>query len=167
MSKHDQLQAAAFQWTQNTFPQFRNLIFAARSEVIRYPGETEKQFLARLGHLKSIGHRKGILDLHIDFPEIEGIRGAPFEFDAKIKPDYLKPEQHERIASLERCGGGGFAFHSFEEYQDQFYGALAKVYGRGWSTMVMVQVLDPKVNFVDDAVKQERKKWIDRMRREI
>lgn len=166
MSKHDQLQAQAYQWTHNTFPQFRNLIFAARSEVIRYPGESEQQFLARLGHLKSIGHRKGILDLHIDFPKIEGMPGAPYEWDAKVKPDYLKGPQVERIANLVSCGGGGFAFHSLEEYQYQFINVLVKLYGDDWRLFVAVVTPGTIEARIDNEL-LERKRWIDQMRRSI
>lgn len=166
MSKHDQLQAQAYQWTHNTFPQFRNLIFAPRSEVIKHPGESDREFMARLGKLKAIGHRKGILDLHIDFPTIEGKQGAPYEWDAKVKPDKLKPDQHERIAALERCGGGGFAFHSLGEYQAQFHIVLARLYGKNWREYITVAqplTIEAKV----DNEMLERKRWCDQMRRSI
>lgn len=162
MSKHDQLQAAAYQWAQNRYPQIRGHLFAARSEVIRYPGETEKQFLARLGHLKSIGHRKGILDLHLDMPKTDYMPGAPYEFDSKILPDYLKPDQVDRVAMMRRCGGNGWAFYSLDEFKMYFELIMVKHFDKE------LVIEEPKcVKFEVNAEAKLRKQRIEEMRRSI
>lgn len=161
MSKHDQLQAQAYQWANNTFPQIRGKMFAARSEVIRHPGETEKAFLARLGHLKSIGHRKGILDLHLDMPVTKLRPGAPYEFDAKVKPDYLKPDQLERITSLQQCGGNGWAFFSFEEFQRIFMAVMVHHFG---DELVNVEPL-PVRTVMQNTDKIAKQEWVRQMRK--
>lgn len=162
MSKHDQLQAAAYQWANNTFPQIRGKMFAPRSETVRFPGESEKAFLARLAHLKSIGHRKGILDLHLDIPITKHKPGAPYEFDAKVKPDYLKPDQLERIASLKQCGGNGWAFFSFEEFQRIFMAVMVDHFGDD------LIISDPlKIALPVDKTSEERRKWIAEQRKKL
>lgn len=162
MSLHDKLQADAYQWAHNRFPQIQGHLFAARSEVIRYPGETEKQFLARLGHLKSIGHRKGILDLHLDLPVHKGKPGAPWEFDAKVGRDYLKGEQVERIGMMERCGGGGWSFYSFEEFKSKFERLMYSQFGED---LVIVEA-KPKALFTDGQF-EAQKKVLDAWKKEM
>lgn len=164
MSKHDQLQAQAYQWANNTFPQIRGHLFAARSEVVRYPGESERAFLARLSHLKTIGHRKGILDLHLDMPKTkDNPFAAPYEFDAKVKPDYLKPDQLERIELLRRCGGDGWAFFSFEEFKRIFMAVMGHHFG---AELVIMDPLNIS-GIAGKSDKENRRKWIDEMRRKI
>jgi hypothetical protein len=127
--KHDQLQAAAYQWAHNTFPQIRGKLFAVLNEVHRKPNESDKAFMIRVQQLKAIGLRKGILDLHLDMPVTETMPGAPYEFDAKIKPDKLKPDQLERIENLKQCGGDGFAFYDLDEFKCIFTNIIRKHYG--------------------------------------
>lgn len=157
--QHDKLQAEAYQWAHDTFPQIRGHLFAARSEVIRQKGETDQQFMARMMHLKSIGHRKGILDLHLDMPATNIRPGAPYEFDAKIKPDYLKPAQLERIDMMRKCGGDGWAFFSFEEFQRIFESVMVKHFG---NTLERAYKM-PEVKRQPEDV--ERKRWIAEMRK--
>jgi hypothetical protein len=164
--KHDALQAEAYQWANNTFPQIRGFMFAARSEVFKYPGETEKQFLARLAHLKKIGHKKGILDLHLDMPATNIRPGAPYEFDAKVRPDYLKPEQNARIDRLRTCGGNGWAFFSFEEFQRIFTDVMRWHFGE---TLVMSDQIAPedmaKLMQPLEAIREAKKKLIAEIRK--
>lgn len=168
MSKgqHDNLQAEAYQWANNTFPQIRGHMFAARSEVFKYPGETEQQFLARLAHLKKIGHKKGILDLHLDMPVTVIRPGAPYEFDAKIKPDYLKPEQLARIDRLRSCGGNGWAFFSFEEFQRIFTDVMRLHFGD--SLVISGQMSAEEIAELTkplDVMRENKKAWIKEMRK--
>lgn len=165
MSLHDKLQAQAYQWAHNRFPQIKGHLFAARSEVVRYPGETEKAFLARLGHLKSIGHRKGILDLHLDLPEWKGKPGKPFEFDAKVKPDYLKPDQLERIAMMQKCGGDGWAFYSFDEFKNRFNKIMADQFGADLIIIEVAEQYEAKEKAKAD--RAAKKKWVNDMRKTI
>lgn len=122
MSLHNKLQAEAYQWAHNTYPQIRGKLFAVLNEIHRKPGESEKAFIVRISQLKAIGLQKGVLDLFLFVP------GAPYAWDAKIKPDYLKPDQVKFIENLRSCGGNGWAFYSLEEFQQQFSMVMAKHY---------------------------------------
>jgi hypothetical protein len=133
---HDQLQAAAYQWAHNTFPQIRGHLFAVLNEVHPHPGESKKAFAIRVNQMKGIGLRKGILDLIVIMPGREQdergawyIPPATYGFDAKIGSDKLSEDQQKFIEVLRLCGGDGFAFYSLAEFQRIFNQLILKHYG--------------------------------------
>lgn len=127
---HDKLQASAYQWAHNTYPQLRGHIFAVLNEVHPHPGESRQAFMVRVSQIKAIGLRKGILDLHVDIPPTEfNPHGAPYEFDAKIKPDKFSDEQHKRAEIMRKCGGNGHEFYTLDEFKTIFIGIIRKHYG--------------------------------------
>jgi hypothetical protein len=128
--QHDKLQADAYQWAHNTFPQIRGHLFAVLNEIHPHPKESREAFMVRVMQCKAIGLRKGILDLHIDVPPTDyNSHGAPYEFDAKIKPDKFSKEQEERAALLRKCGGNGHEFSTLEQFKSIFIDIIRKHYG--------------------------------------
>ena len=122
MSLHDKLQGQAFQWAHNTFPQIRGQLFAVINEVKRWPGEGDKAFMIRVQRLKAIGLVKGVPDLLLVVP------GATYAWDAKVKPDKLRPDQVDFIERLVSCAGNGWSFYSLEEFQQQFIKVMVRHY---------------------------------------
>jgi hypothetical protein len=120
---HDQLQAKAFQWAHNTFPIIRGSLFAVQNEVPPHPGESKVGHIKRISHYKSIGLRSGALDLFLVCP------GAPYGFDAKVGNDSLSDNQLDFIEILRRCGGDGFEFRSFEQFQLILLPIIKRHYG--------------------------------------
>lgn len=120
---HDKLQAQAYQWAHNTFPQVRGSLFAALNEIKKVKGESDQSHIIRIMHAKAIGLRKGVLDLIWIAP------GATYGFDAKIKPDVFSQEQRDFVKKLHDNGGDGFSFYSLDEFQRIFNELILKHYG--------------------------------------
>lgn len=120
---HDKLQADAFQWAHNTFPQVRGLLFAALNEIKPVKGESKVSHMQRISHAKAIGLQKGILDLLLIMP------GATYGFDAKIKPDKFGEKQLVFVEKLRQCGGDGYEFYNLEQFKAIFINIISKHYG--------------------------------------
>ena len=120
---HDQLQAQCFQWAHNTFPQIRGHLFACLNELKPISGESKQSHLKRISHAKSIGLRKGVLDLMLIVP------AAIYGFDIKIRPDKFSEEQLDFVEILRKCGGNGWEIEQFEQFQSIFTSIILKHYG--------------------------------------
>jgi hypothetical protein len=120
---HDQLQAAAFQWAHNTYPQIRGCLFACLNEIKKLPSESRTAHMIRVQQAKAIGLRPGVLDLLLLTPV------AVYGFDAKVGSDRLSERQLDFCKILDATGGGGFEFRNLEQFQCIFSGIIRNVYG--------------------------------------
>lgn len=156
---HDQLQAAAFQWAHNTFPIIRGTLFAVQNEVPPHPGESKQNHIKRISHYKSIGLLSGALDLMLICPPYdcryttgyeedgqwvsyehgEYVAPAPYGFDAKVGKDSLSEKQQKFIENLRRCGGDGWGFRSFEQFQLILLPIIRKHYGTDPETIEILR----------------------------
>lgn len=121
--KHDQLQAQAYQWAHNTFPQIRGHLFACLNELKPTKGESKQQHMIRISQAKAIGLRKGVLDLIVIMPT------ATYGFDIKIRPDKFSEEQLKFVEILRKCGGDGWEIESMEQFKSIFIQLIRKHYG--------------------------------------
>lgn len=139
---HDQLQAAAFQWAHNTYPQIRGSLFAVLNEIKKLPCETRQQHMIRVQQAKAIGLRPGGLDLLLLAPSFEylgpgpfsrhellHVPAAPYAFDAKMDGDKLSEKQLDFIKMLRLCGGDGWEFRSLPDFQCIFNLIIIRHYG--------------------------------------
>lgn len=124
---HDQLQAQCFQWAHNTFPQIRGHLFACLNELKPIPGESKQSHLKRISHAKSIGLRKGVLDLMLIVPYYGN--GIVYGFDIKIRPDKFSKDQRDFVEILRKCGGDGWEIEDFAQFQSIFTSLILKHYG--------------------------------------
>lgn len=129
-NKHNKLQAEAYQWAHNTFPQIRGHLFAVLNEIPytedprKTTAENRKAHTIRIMQAKAIGLRAGVLDMLLIVP------GATYGFDPKIKPDKLSDEQQKFIIEVLRpCGGDGWGFYDILDFKRIFTGVMQKHYG--------------------------------------
>lgn len=108
---HDQLQAAAFEYGWNTYPQVRPLFFAIFNEVVRWPGETDRQHMIRISRMKSMGLVPGVFDLMLIYKSIV------FVFDIKVGADKLSDAQKRFGAAIMQNNGQYFTFSTLDEFK--------------------------------------------------
>lgn len=108
----NRLQSDCFLHAHNTYPSIRGLLFKITNESPKLPGETTKQFVARLSRAHAMGLIPGVCDLLLIHPL------TCFEF--KLPTGVQSPEQ---IAWQILVQANGIPYHiirSLEQFQEIF-----------------------------------------------
>lgn len=109
---HDRIQQECWMHLWNMYPQTRRLMWHTPNELRKHKGESEREFIIRLGQSKASGVMKGIWDLVFYW------KGVLYIFDIKIGKDRLSDEQKDFRDKVEAQGGKSFVIDTVQQFKD-------------------------------------------------